>query len=159
MTERLTPTPPPPEFTPPPPPPEFTPPSQEFTPPPPPSPQEFTPPPPSSLHPHHFSLPPSQDLTLSKKSQDFEGFKFIHPFTMIISGPTMSGKSTWIKKVLIHSDQLISPVAERILWIYKRWQPLYDELKHWIPSIVFIQGITVDIKSDTVINSRKRFMT
>ena len=68
----------------------------------------------------------------------------------------MSGKSTWIKKVLIHSDQLIRPVPDRILWIYKRWQPLYDELKYWIPSIVFIEGITEDIKYDTVINSRKR---
>jgi hypothetical protein len=74
---------------------------------------------------------------------------------MIVSGPTMSGKWTWIKKVLIHCGQLICPAPERIFWIYKRWQLLYDALKYWIPSIVFTEGITEDIKYDTVINSRK----
>jgi hypothetical protein len=80
----------------------------------------------------------------------------MHPFTMIVAGPTMSGKSTWIKNLLLLNKQLISPAPERILWIYKRWQPLYDELKYWIPSMKFIQGITEDIKTDKFINSRER---
>jgi hypothetical protein len=67
---------------------------------------------------------------------------------MVVAGPTMSGKFTWIKKVLILKDHIISRIPEKILWIYKRWQPLYDELKHWIPGMIFIQGITEGIKSD-----------
>ena len=68
----------------------------------------------------------------------------------------MSGKSTWIKNLLLLNAQLIYPAPHRILWIFKRWQPLYDELKHWIPNIQFIEGITEDIKSDALIDSRER---
>ena len=59
----------------------------EGTPPPPPPPRkssgiEETPPPPTR-----------------KSSGNVETFKFVHPFTMIVAGPTMSGKSTWIKNL------------------------------------------------------------
>lgn len=91
---------------------------------------------------------------LSESMED--KFQFVHPFTMIVAGPTMSGKSTWIKNLLLFNKQLIIPAPERILWIYKRWQPLYDELKYWISGIKFIQGITEDIKTDKFINSRER---
>ena len=71
---------------------------------------------------------------------------------MIVAGPTMCGKSTWIKEMLLNIEGVISPIPGRIVWIYKRWQPLYDELKCRIPCITFIQGITEDIKSDTFID-------
>ena len=35
-------------------------------------------------------------------------FKFQHPFTMIVAGPTMSGKSTWMKQLLL-SDRITPP--------------------------------------------------
>ena len=104
------------------------------------------------------SSSPLDHLQPALKSQQYPEmeFKFHHPFTMIVAGPTMSGKSTWIKELLINNVHLISPLPERILWIYKRWQPLYDELKSQIPCMEFIQGITEDIHSDSVIDSRKR---
>jgi hypothetical protein len=71
---------------------------------------------------------------------------------MIVAGPTMSGKSTWIKKVLLDKDNMIIPAPEKIIWIYKRWQPLYNEMKYWIPGLIFIQGITEEIKSDKFIS-------
>ena len=105
-----------------------------------------------------LSSSPPDNLQPTPNSQQYSDieFKFHHPFTMMVAGPTMSGKSTWIKELLIHNAHLISPLPERILWIYKRWQPLYDELKSGIPCIEFIQGITEDIQSDSVIDSRKR---
>lgn len=75
---------------------------------------------------------------------------------MIVAGPTMSGKSTWLKNLLLFNKQLIIPAPKKILWIYKRWQRLYNELKYWISGIKFIQGITEDIKTDKFINSRER---
>ena len=63
-------------------------------------------------------------------------FKFQHPFTMIVAGPTMSGKSTWMKQLLL--SDLITPPPNRIIWLYKRWQPLYDELKDRVPHLEFI---------------------
>jgi hypothetical protein len=65
----------------------------------------------------------------SSSSEEVHKFRFIHPFTMVVTEPRMSRKSTWIKKLLIDKDQLISPVPQQILWIYKRWQPQYAELK------------------------------
>ena len=64
--------------------------------------------------------------------------KFQHPFTMIVAGPTMSGKSSWMKQLLL-SDR-ITPPPDRIIWLYKRWQPLYDELKDRIPHLEFIRS-------------------
>ena len=50
-----------------------------------------------------------------KLSQNMETFKFEQPFTMIIAGPTMSGKSIWIKNLLLLNAQLISSTAKNPL--------------------------------------------
>ena len=97
--------------------------------------------------------PPPSDIV--EPDLNKETFAFQHPFTMIVAGPTMSGKSTWIKELLLHPPGPISPPPDRIIWIYKRWQLLYDELRIKLPTIEFTQGL-VDIKSDTYINSKVR---
>ena len=60
---------------------------------------------------------------------------------MCIVGPTSSGKSTWLKNVLIRN--LISPQPSHITWCYRDWQPLYTELLQHIPNIDFVQGIQI----------------
>ena len=97
-----------------------------------PYPQSTRPPPPPSPPP---PPPPPDFINSPEKNMVQEGmmddkFQFVHPFTMIVSGPTMSGKPTFIKNLLLLHEHLIHPAPERILWIYKRWQPLYDELKN-----------------------------
>ena len=139
------PPPPPPPHSDPPPPPRPPPPPPHSDPPPPPPP----PPPPLS------DPPPPLPSDIVESDSSKETFAFQHPFTMIVAGPTMSGKSTWIKELLLHNTALISPPPDRIIWIYKRWQPLYDELRMKIPTIEFTQGL-IDIKSDTYINSKVR---
>lgn len=66
---------------------------------------------------------------------------FIHPFTCIISGPTQSGKSTFVEKVLINKSILINPEPEKIYFCYSLWQPIYDKLKSFVSNIVFFKGI------------------
>lgn len=51
------------------------------------------------------------------------------PFTMIINGPTGSGKSTFIKRLLDNPSRFIQPPPERILYYYGAWQPLFNEMK------------------------------
>ena len=80
--------------------------------------------------------------------------KFQHPFTMIVPDPTMSGKSTWMKQLLL--SDLITPPPNRIVWLYKRWQSLYDELKDQVPHLEFIQGIPDNLNSDTFLNEQER---
>ena len=75
-------------------------------------------------------------------------YRFEHPFTMTISGPTASGKTHFTRKILENCK--INPHPERIVYIYKRWQPLYDTLKATVrPDIEFIRGIPDDLDADS----------
>ena len=58
-----------------------------------------------------------------------------------MAGPTASGKTSWIKRLLENSNTMIAPPPEIIVWFYKRWQPMYTEMGKTIPNIQFIQGI------------------
>ena len=42
---------------------------------------------------------------------------FQHPTTILIAGPTLSGKTTFVKRVI--SNEMIQPPPERIIWFYK----------------------------------------
>ncbi len=78
---------------------------------------------------------------------------FQHPFTMCVSGPTSCGKTFWVKSLLQLNKSLISPPPDRILWLYRRWQPLYDVIKETVfPPVEFIQGIPQDIEEDQFLN-------
>ena len=73
-------------------------------------------------------------------------FTFQHPTSIIIAGPTRSGKTRFVINVL--KSCLIQPFPTRIVWLYKEWQPAYDELKLMIPSIEFSHGIDMDKLSE-----------
>lgn len=74
-----------------------------------------------------------------------------------ISGPTSCGKTHFCKVLLQHCLTMIWPPPERILWLYKRWHPLYDVIKSTVyPSVEFIQGIPLDLDQDSFIHPRTR---
>ncbi len=82
---------------------------------------------------------------------------FQHPFTMCVSGPTSCGKTFWVKSLLQLNRSVISPPPNRILWLYRRWQPLYDIIKETVfPPVEFIQGIPQDIEEDQFINPMQK---
>jgi Cdc6-like AAA superfamily ATPase len=66
---------------------------------------------------------------------------FKSPFTCLIAGPTQSGKTTFIEKVLIDNKLLIKPNVNKIIYCYARWQTKYDQLKSLIPNIEFNEGL------------------
>ncbi|KAF0145351.1 MAG: hypothetical protein FD143_3365 [Ignavibacteria bacterium] len=66
-------------------------------------------------------------------------FHFHHPTSIVVAGPTRSGKTYFVIKCLKHT--LIQPFPNRILLLYKEWQPAYDELKTIIPAIEFVEGL------------------
>lgn len=82
-----------------------------------------------------------------------DGFKFIHPFTSIVTGPTSCGKTQFVARVLQNASTKMSPPPEKIIWLYKRWQPLYDEIRNSVvPEVEFIRGIPPTIDQDTFID-------
>ena len=66
-------------------------------------------------------------------------FSFQHPTSIVIAGPTRSGKTFFVIKCLRHA--LIQPFPSRIIYLYKEWQSAYEELKLLIPAIEFHEGI------------------
>ena len=62
---------------------------------------------------------------------------FHHPFTMIVAGPTRSGKTTWVASLLENRRQQILPTPSRIIYCYRHWQTMYDELDKLIIDIEF----------------------
>ena len=51
-------------------------------------------------------------------------FHFQHPFTSVISGPTMSGKTVFISKLIDLSEKLIKPAICEIHDDYKENKPI-----------------------------------
>ena len=64
-------------------------------------------------------------------------FAFCAPTTISISGCTGSGKTTWIKRLLEHKDELFSIKPTKVLYCYAIWQPLFLEMK----GIQFHEGL------------------
>ena len=79
---------------------------------------------------------------------------FQHPFSMMVTGPTQSGKTEWTRKLLL--SLLIQPPPERILWCFGQWQPLYENLQKKIPYIEFVHGIPDYLHSSHFISPDKR---
>lgn len=67
--------------------------------------------------------------------------KFLHPFTMNVSGTTMSGKTEFVKKLVIHSKNLIIPPPGRIVVSYVENQPAYEELQAKIPNLTLVKNL------------------
>ena len=68
-------------------------------------------------------------------------FSFHHPTSIVVAGPTRSGKTYFVIKCLKHSH--IQPFPNRILFLYKEWQPAYDELKILLSDVEFHEGVDV----------------
>lgn len=65
---------------------------------------------------------------------------FNHPFTSMIAGPTQSGKTTFLKKLIDECQTLIKPAPDLITFCYSQYQKSYDQFSKKIP-IEFKQGL------------------
>lgn len=67
---------------------------------------------------------------------------FKHPCNIMIAGPTQSGKTENIKRILLNIDKLFTPNISKVYICYKRWQNSYEEIvKSSHLPIEFIEGI------------------
>ena len=69
-----------------------------------------------------------------------------HPFTCIVAGCTQSGKTVWVKTLLVNAQKTISPSPQRIIWCYGQWQqPSNFNMMRTMPGKEFNEGIPEDI--------------
>ena len=73
-------------------------------------------------------------------SYEADVLKFKHPFTFCVIGPTGSGKTVFLKNLLIKHKSLIIPNVQKILYFYSIWQPIYTDILNDNPNVEFIQG-------------------
>jgi len=64
-----------------------------------------------------------------------------HPFNCIVSAPTKSGKTEFVKKLLLHLNELIDEPPKEIYWAYTEWQKSYDDLMEKMPHVHFVEGL------------------
>lgn len=63
-------------------------------------------------------------------------YHFKHPFTMIIAGPSMSGKTTFLKKLLSLRKQMFNVNFKKVIWCYAENNARPD-----IPGVTFHKGM------------------
>ncbi len=69
--------------------------------------------------------------------------QIVHPSTILISGPTGSGKTRFVQRLI--NEKLFSVRHDRIIWVYSEWQKIYDQLVATNLSIEFIQDFDEDV--------------
>ena len=68
--------------------------------------------------------------------------KFRHPFTAIVAGATMTGKTEYVAKLIKYRDELIVPNVQRVIYSYKKWQPAYEKMND---DVEFIKGMNFEL--------------
>ena len=51
------------------------------------------------------------------------------------------GKTTFVKRLLRHTDWLIDGPPERLMWCYGEWQPMYATLTETIPNVEVVENL------------------
>lgn len=59
-------------------------------------------------------------------------FKFKHPFTCLIAGPTQSGKTFFTVDFLTNIKKMIEPIPTKVLWCYGAYQEKFKELPDFV---------------------------
>ena len=60
-----------------------------------------------------------------------------HQFTMLVAGPTGSGKTYWLKKLIGNVHKYCSPPPIRNTYFYGEYQEIFSSIRN----VNFIQGL------------------
>ena len=96
--------------------------------------------PPLNINPSVSAYSISSNIISSNTNEitfNVEDFKLIHPFSLIVSGPTSSGKSTLLFQILDNLHQNTTPVIEKVVYIYG----IYQEVFKNYPNIIFTDNL------------------
>ena len=66
---------------------------------------------------------------------------FPSPTTVAISGTTMSGKTTWLGKLLDHAGEMFETPPRKAMYCYGIWQPLFQIMQNKYDWLSFHEGL------------------
>ena len=65
-------------------------------------------------------------------------------FKLFVSGPSRCGKTVFVSKLLENLENITKLLPETVLYIYKVWQPKYDEIK--------TSGVNFMVDSESIVD-------
>ena len=71
--------------------------------------------------------------------------RFRAPFGAVVCGPTMSGKSHYIFKLIKNADRMISRPVDRVVYCYGAWQSAFQDLQN---RVEFLKGLDQVLSDD-----------
>ena len=89
-------------------------------------------------------------------TKPYQEFNFRNKFSLLVVGPTQSGKTYFVQQILVHNRIVYQEQKSiRTFWYYNQWQDCYEELKKSLgKSIRFERGVPELSENLCEINSR-----
>ena len=57
-----------------------------------------------------------------------EGDVFKHPFSCLLAGPSQSGKTKFVERLIKFREEMIFPTPKLVIWHYSEFQPAYERM-------------------------------
>ena len=73
-----------------------------------------------------------------------ESVLFQHPCNIYISGPSHSGKTEFVYRLIDYREDLFTIIPLKVVYCYKEWQQAYTRMQEKFDFITFIEGIPDD---------------
>ena len=74
-------------------------------------------------------------------------FTFQSPTTIILSGATGSGKTTWLKKLIELKQSMFAKEPQEIIYFYGVWQPMFEDLEK--KGVQFVKGLPQELENES----------
>ena len=65
---------------------------------------------------------------------------FETPTTMMLAGPTQSGKSYWVNKLISHKENMFESTPIIVVYCYRAWQKMFETMT----DITFHKGLPTE---------------
>jgi hypothetical protein len=74
---------------------------------------------------------------LPRLYKDTAMVQFQAPTTFLLAGPSQSGKTEWIKRLIQFKDSMFTQPPKRVVYTYTTWQPAFDDME----GVEFYKGL------------------
>ena len=72
-----------------------------------------------------------------------------HSFSCMVVGPSFSGKTEFVKRLLKNASEMIDQPPRKIIWFYGEYQPCYAAMTRSFPNIEFHENLPADFNDLT----------